>query len=138
MSDPGDMVRVETTDRMQEEIDMHKKPHRHAAHVRARDGMTPIEALLLVLLLCALVFTTLNGDYSGSMPSSLDTTTIRVRQADTLWGVAASHPVDGLDTAQTVALIQELNEMSDSALAAGQTLEVPAREGADTAMASRY
>lgn len=115
-------------------------PRTQRAHTKTRavtQRVTPAEAILLALVLCALVYAAVTGDYSGTAPTDLSTKTIRVRQADTLWGVAASHPVDGLDTAQTVSLIQEINDMSDSALAAGQILLVPADTRAATAMASR-
>ncbi|PKQ10343.1 MAG: hypothetical protein CVT69_00260 [Actinobacteria bacterium HGW-Actinobacteria-9] len=116
---------------------MQKTPQRQSATVRAsRQTITPLEMVLLMLVLCALVYAAMTGDKTGTAPSDLHTTTIRVRPTDTLWRVASTYPVEGLDTAQTVSLIQELNEMSDSGLAAGQVLLVPAKVGAETAMAS--
>lgn len=116
---------------------MRRTPQRHSTRTRvAVQHVSPMEAILLALILCALVYAAVTGDRSSVSPSDISTTTIRVRQADTLWGVAAEHPVEGLETAETVSLIQDINKMSDSALAAGQILLVPADPQTATAMAS--
>jgi len=42
-----------------------------------------------------------------------------------LWSLAEAHPVHGLDTAQTVALIRLLNSKVDSRLQSGEVVLVP-------------
>ena len=57
------------------------------------------------------------------------TTTIRVKQSDTLWEIAKECSPAGTPTASTVEYICEINRLEGSALAAGQVLEVPCEEG---------
>ena len=51
---------------------------------------------------------------------------VRVAAGQTLWGIAADHTEPGEDVRVTVRELMELNELTDSALAVGQVLEVPA------------
>jgi LysM repeat protein len=65
------------------------------------------------------------------------TVTIKVTEAETLWGIAKSHPIEGLSTAETVAAIRLNNDLADSGLQQGQLLRVPGEAASETAMASR-
>ena len=110
---------------------------RHNAHGRGAGRLSAIEIAVVALaavtlVTCALIST----GRQGSVPS-VESITVRVSESDTLWEIARNHPVSGLSTAQTVALIRDLNQMSTSAIAAGETLRVPADPAVGTAMASR-
>jgi hypothetical protein len=59
------------------------------------------------------------------------TETVRISGGDTLWSIASAHPVTGLDTAQTVDLIAELNHLDGFGLVAGDTVLVPAGGSSD-------
>jgi len=63
---------------------------------------------------------------AGRPRASLATETVRISRGDTLWSIASTHPVAGLDTAATVDLIAELNDLDDFKLVAGDTVLVPA------------
>lgn len=65
------------------------------------------------------------------------TVTIKVNEAETLWGIAKSHPIKGLSTAETVAAIRNNNGLPDSGLQQGQLLKVPGEVEQSAAMASR-
>jgi hypothetical protein len=79
----------------------------------------------------------------GVLPSARDLAPARtsaaisvtVANADTLWSIAASHPVPGMSTAQTVEAIREANGLTTGRLAAGQVLDVPAEGVGGTAFA---
>lgn len=118
----------------------HRRPHRRlpgAMTTRRRVGTTehrhisgqrfaPAEAglmLLLALALIACVFLSRAPQVAADR-----TTTVRVRTGETLWNLARSHPVTGLSTAQTVALIAELNQLEGRMLAAGTTVRVPSAQ----------
>ena len=58
-------------------------------------------------------------------PRDTATTLLRVEQGDTVWTIAAAHPVSGLNTAQNADLIARLNDLDAGRLAAGTTLRVP-------------
>lgn len=63
------------------------------------------------------------------------TIAITVSPADTLWSIAASHKLPGVSTSEMVRLIKEANSLSGGAVAAGDTLRVPAEAMPDTAYA---
>lgn len=110
---------------------------RHNTHGRSAGRLSAIEIAVVVLaavtlVACALIST----GRQGSVPS-VESITVRVSESDTLWEIAQNHPVGGLSTAQTVALIRDLNHMSTSAIVAGETLRVPSDPAVGTAMASR-
>lgn len=110
---------------------------RPSMHGRTARRLSVVELAIValaavVLVACALIST----GRQGSVPS-VESVTVRVSPSDTLWGIAKDHPVSGLSTAQTVALIRDLNEMSTSAIIAGETLRVPADPAVGTAMARR-
>jgi LysM repeat protein len=98
-------------------------PHRR--HWESLSGA--FEALVLVAIVVLLVI----GAVSTAVPKAVTpqaTTSLRVRTGDTLWTVAASHPVDGLTTAQTVDLLAETNQLATRSLMPGQVISVPAQE----------
>ncbi len=78
-----------------------------------------------VLLLTAI------APLSGRARASVATETVRISSGDTLWSIASAHPVAGLDTAGTVDLIAELNDLDGFALVAGDTVLVPANAASD-------
>ena len=55
------------------------------------------------------------------------TTTVTVSEGDSLWGIAAERPVDGVETADLVRWIADANSLDDASLRPGQSLVVPAR-----------
>ena len=51
---------------------------------------------------------------------------VSVAPGDSLWSLAAAHPVKGLDTSRTVNLIREWNGLASGTLQVGEVLSVPA------------
>ncbi len=49
-----------------------------------------------------------------------------VRAGDTLWSIAEEHPIPGLNTADTVSVISEWNNLDGGCLHVGECLLVPA------------
>lgn len=49
-----------------------------------------------------------------------------VRAGDTLWSIAEEHPISGLNTADTVNVITEWNDLDGACLHIGERLLVPA------------
>lgn len=81
------------------------------------------ESILAMLIVIALIVIAANSGLRTSTPSS--TRTVSVASGQTLWGLAISHPVEGLTTAQTVELIGEMNGLQGGAVAVGQQLTIP-------------
>lgn len=52
-------------------------------------------------------------------------TAVRVTQGDTLWGIAETHPLEGMNTQELVSWIRTNNGLASSALRPGQVLHVP-------------
>jgi Tfp pilus assembly protein FimV len=64
---------------------------------------------------------------------------IRVDEGQTLWSIAAQHPMPGLTTEQTAELIAKTNQLSGDSIAAGSELAIPVPEavGDDLTVAMR-
>jgi len=78
-----------------------------------------------MLVLLALVGAAVASSHQP-VATGIETVSVRVESGDTLWGIASSCKVGGLDTARTADLIAELNGLKDPALIAGTTIRVPA------------
>ncbi|MHB1340168.1 MAG: LysM peptidoglycan-binding domain-containing protein [Coriobacteriia bacterium] len=98
--------------------------------------LSAVEVAAVALAAVALIACALISTGRPTTPA-VKSITVRVSESDTLWEIARDHPVSGLSTAQTVAFIRDLNDMSTSAIVAGETLRVPADATAATAMARR-
>jgi hypothetical protein len=80
-----------------------------------------VAALLAIALLLILgaVLT------SGTQTVSPALSELRVREGDSLWSLAASHPVEGLTTAQVADLVTKTNGLDSSSIVRGQVILVP-------------
>ena len=86
-------------------------------------GVAVVAAIVLGSILSDLVI-------SSSRTQALEgvaTTTVTVSEGDSLWGIAAERPVDGVETADLVRWIADANSLDDASLRPGQSLVVPAR-----------
>lgn len=108
----------------------HGAPVRRAGELDARQlglalvaGVAVVAAIVLGSILSDLVI-------SSSRARALEgvaTTTVTVSEGDSLWGIAAERPVDGVETADLVRWIADANSLDDASLRPGQSLVVPAR-----------
>ncbi|MCE5202973.1 MAG: LysM peptidoglycan-binding domain-containing protein [Coriobacteriales bacterium] len=108
-----------------------------ALHNRGASGLSTVEMVSVALVVVALLIVGAVQVSQRSVPVVADTVTVLVEPADTLWGLARSHPVQGLSTAGTVDLIKQMNGLDTSAIIAGQALELPADPAEASTMASR-
>jgi len=90
---------------------------------RGRSLRTPLEMVALIVIAVLLVLGALTAGPDTEV--SVDTTRIRTEAGDTLWGIARSHPVQGLTTAQNVELIVSLNGLDSPHVTTGGLLAVP-------------
>jgi hypothetical protein len=84
-----------------------------------------MECVILAVTAGLLLLTAI-APLSGRARLGVATETVRISSGDTLWSIASEHPVTGLDTAGTVDLIGEINDLDGSELVAGDTVLVPA------------
>jgi len=91
---------------------------------RAR-GLSRVECTILALTAIALAAAAVSSTPRAATTEGVSTTTIRVRSGDSLWSIAAAHPVEGLDTARAAELIAEINDLEGAALTAGSAILVP-------------
>ncbi|MGB4592954.1 MAG: LysM peptidoglycan-binding domain-containing protein [Coriobacteriia bacterium] len=109
----------------------------HTAHAPRSSRLSGIEMAALALATITLMVCAAFSVRPSATPEVDSTITVKIAPSDTLWDLARAYPVDGLTTAQTVAVIRDLNDMSTSAIVAGETLEVPASSSISAAVASR-
>jgi LysM repeat protein len=67
----------------------------------------------------------------------LGSSTITVGAGDTLWSIAAAHPVDGMSTSQVSSLVASMNDLSQATIHPGDTLKVPVPVGGGDSYAMR-
>ena len=108
----------------------HGAPVRRAGELDARQlGLTLVAGVAVV---AAIVLGSILSDLviSSSRARALEgvaTTTVTVSEGDSLWGIAAERPVEGVETADLVRWIADANFLDDASLRPGQSLVVPAR-----------
>ena len=94
---------------------------------RHRRGFTSWEAAILAMVGVALVAAALSPVLRGPLPEPASFSSVTVDARDTLWEIASEHPVEGLTTADTVAIIRETNGLEGGVIHPGQVLNVPSR-----------
>lgn len=100
--------------------------------VEPYDARKALRAILTVLCVFAFLFAVMalaDQTIVNRRSAAIDETAfkkISVRSGDSLWSIAASHGIEGADTAEVVRIIEEKNDLRDATLMPGQDLEVPA------------
>ncbi|MBN2248291.1 MAG: LysM peptidoglycan-binding domain-containing protein [Coriobacteriia bacterium] len=103
---------------------------------------TPDPARVLARVLYALLLVAAAAAITASVtahperPVPVAWSSVTVGPSATLWTIAQANPVEGLSTAETVALIKDSNRLDSAIIAPGQTLLVPARGVTGLAVAS--
>ena len=83
-------------------------------------------SVLMALLLAVSVVIALTATLNPARETSIDSWVAVTVPADgTLWDLAQSHTVPGLDTRAVVQLIEEQNALASATIYQGQTLLVP-------------
>jgi len=91
------------------------------------------ESFGLVLVIALIVLSLFVTAAHVAAPSA--SARVRVEAGQTLWTIAADHPVAGLTTEQTADLIAQLNHVDSQGLCAGATLRVPVQPAVDGVVA---
>jgi hypothetical protein len=117
-----------------------RQADREAARTRtrqARSGHTALEIAALVVIVVLLIV----GIFATAAPRArhdgYSTSQVLVERGQSLWTIAASHPVEGQTTEQTAELIADLNGFDNGVVAVGSTIKVPAVLGDRVLTASR-
>lgn len=131
-------------------LQTHSGHHDHPrTHPRVRSGQLQRASIrryeaarvgriaFFALLASAAVVVALSRAAQPTPPQPEAWASVTVSEAVTLWTLAQSHPVAGLSTAETVALIKESNALRSATIHEGQILQVPARLDTSIAVASR-
>ena len=93
----------------------------HRTYVRRRRTTAIVGTALVAVLMSPLAAAAVRP---GEAPAPLATRTIVVQPGDTLWSIA-QRVRPGTDPRETVALIQQRNDVAAGDLQAGQSLVVP-------------
>ncbi len=111
--------------------------YRPVAGVRRHEVERFGRLVFVMLLVCAALVVSASRIAQPAPPMPQSWASVTVPEAATLWALAQDHPVPGLSTAETVALIRESNALQSATIHEGQVLRVPARLDATVAVASR-
>jgi hypothetical protein len=87
-----------------------------------------LEVLTLIVIAVLLILGAVVTSPRSAPTTSL--TTSKVAVGDSLWTLAAAHPVDGLTTAQVAELLVRANHLDGPLVSPGQTILVPAESPA--------
>jgi hypothetical protein len=83
-----------------------------------------LEVLALVLIAVLLVVGALSTrGVQATPPAQLR---LEVQPGDTLWSLAAAHPIEGLSTAELADVLARENHLGGRIVTAGQSIHVPA------------
>lgn len=91
-------------------------------------AISPRHVACLALIIPAVFFALHAGTFvlhAPTVDTAMPTEIVAVAQGDTLWSIAASHPIEGMSTQQCVRWISIVNELDGSVLIPGQAIEVP-------------
>ena len=98
-------------------------------------GLVLLEVVLLVAIIVALIAGVVMT--SGRVHARVPMSRVFVESGQTLWAIAAEHPVAGQTTEQTAEMIAEINGVRGARLIAGATMAVPAENTDRVLTASR-
>ncbi len=90
-----------------------------------------------LLIVATVVVAILTLTVHPAAPEPEAWTSISVGPNDSVWAVAAAHPVQGRSTHDTVELICSRNNLASATVHPGQTLLVPGVSASQTALAQR-
>jgi len=80
-------------------------------------------AALLIIALLLLVGLVSTSGRQASMP--FQSQSLKVQTGDTLWTLAAQHPVEGMSTAEVADMLAKENGLAGCSLVPGQVIVVP-------------
>lgn len=87
-------------------------------------------AVLALVLTCSLgAAFIMSGVKTAARNASIEETAqteVKVQPGESLWSLAETHPINDLNTSETVEVIKSWNDLSSSALQPGESLIVPA------------
>ena len=110
---------------------------RAARRVRTARARNVARAEILALALIALALVAGAVISAGRLGPATSSERVKVERGQSLWQLAADHPVSGLSTCQTAELIAGMNGLDGGSVRVGSTIEVPARPGTGLALAYR-
>lgn len=89
-----------------------------------------VAAAVCIACAAALIFALSQADIRAaeqlaSYVAETPAVTVSVMPGDTLWMLAAEHPISGHSTPDVVSWIRARNQLEDSSLSVGQVIEVP-------------
>lgn len=105
-------------------------------HLRGGGERWQLVASVLALLV-SLVIAIAPGARTGDAAGDIRFTTVSVAEGDTLWEMAARHPIPGRSTLQVIDVIRSANTLEDDTIHPGQILSVPEAGERSAAVAAR-
>jgi len=102
----------------------------------ADTGFAALSETLLLIVLTALLVVSVVATTRTSY-TSVPSERTHVAAGESLWALAAGHPVAGLTTEKTADLIASMNGLADGRVEAGSVVRVPAQANSGLALACR-
>lgn len=113
----------------------HARPELQVAHrpETRTSSLARVCALVGVVVMFLIVFVagvstfSNRADLVSQVASEVAWTETSVREGDSLWTLAESHPIEGLSTRETADIIESHNSFDSVVLIAGDTILVPSQ-----------
>lgn len=103
----------------------------------ASTGRVTARDVIMVIGLLAVLFVAASATGMRQHVEPRRMSAIRVAEGETLWDIAEDVELPGLSTAEKVAEIQRMNDLSGASIAAGSVVKIPASDVYQDAVAMR-
>jgi len=106
------------------------------SHTHHRDRFVSAVEWAFVIAVLVAIIVAVAAPALGRTDAPRTFSSVKLGAGDSLWSLAASHPVEGLSTGELVEIIRETNDI-DSSPEAGQIVLLPTAEHAAPVVCSR-
>ena len=103
------------------------RPETHTSRLARICAVAGVAVMFLIVFVAGVSAFSSRADLVSQAASEVSWTETSVREGDSLWSLAESHPIEGLSTQETADIIESYNSFDSVVLIAGDTILVPSQ-----------